>query len=207
MGGDSTAENKFQSTPPARGATSSFFIALFRPPDFNPRPPRGGRRHTDKASMQANKISIHAPREGGDQRVQPGSDRSKISIHAPREGGDPAFRSTVHHGPPYFNPRPPRGGRPRHAGAPDGLPAISIHAPREGGDAGGKDGCLRSCDFNPRPPRGGRPSLWGLPCFMPANFNPRPPRGGRLLYLVLRPVHAAISIHAPREGGDHSWPP
>ena len=35
-----------------------------------------------------------------------------ISIHAPREGGDPGDPQ----GPPweiYFNPRPPRGGRPQ----------------------------------------------------------------------------------------------
>ena len=58
---------------------------------------------------------------------------STISIHAPREGGDypssalPSDRT-------YFNPRPPRGGRPSDHG--DAVPGrtISIHAPREGGD-------------------------------------------------------------------------
>ena len=34
------------------------------------------------------KISIHAPREGGDVRVRKGSHTMLISIHAPREGGD-----------------------------------------------------------------------------------------------------------------------
>ena len=33
-------------------------------------------------------ISIHAPREGGDQATEKLSDNSEISIHAPREGGD-----------------------------------------------------------------------------------------------------------------------
>ena len=33
----------FQSTPPARGATSQFFGLLWAIIDFNPRPPRGGR--------------------------------------------------------------------------------------------------------------------------------------------------------------------
>ena len=56
----------FQSTPPARGATS---------------------RHHE--SGQGKVISIHAPREGGD----PGGECAEvfaivISIHAPREGGD-----------------------------------------------------------------------------------------------------------------------
>ena len=63
-----------------------------------------------------------------------------ISIHAPREGGDDLRRHIVD-APDDFNPRPPRGGRliPLQADAP--LRVISIHAPREGGDKkeGGKD--------------------------------------------------------------------
>ena len=56
--------------------------------NFNPRPPRGGRRQMVRLSMAASDISIHAPREGGDlfpPALLPGS---AISIHAPREGGD-----------------------------------------------------------------------------------------------------------------------
>ena len=79
-------------------------------------------------------ISIHAPREGGDDPEDVRALNCEISIHAPREGGDLTvkrigkikirFQST----PPargatsripivsnrigYFNPRPPRGGRP-----------------------------------------------------------------------------------------------
>ena len=34
------------------------------------------------------KISIHAPREGGDMFLRRGPTYLKISIHAPREGGD-----------------------------------------------------------------------------------------------------------------------
>ena len=33
-------------------------------------------------------ISIHAPREGGDQQYSDGDGAGRISIHAPREGGD-----------------------------------------------------------------------------------------------------------------------
>ena len=57
--------------------------------NFNPRPPRGGRRQMVRLSMAASDISIHAPREGGDRPAEsyiiPDTD---ISIHAPREGGD-----------------------------------------------------------------------------------------------------------------------
>ena len=56
------------------------------------------------------KISIHAPREGGDQTAKDTNSTADISIHAPREGGDT---------PTSF---------------PDRAINISIHAPREGGD-------------------------------------------------------------------------
>ena len=56
----------FQSTPPARGATHSQAYCKYHP-----------------------SISIHAPREGGDERTRSIFSRSRyISIHAPREGGD-----------------------------------------------------------------------------------------------------------------------
>ncbi len=57
-----------------------------------------------------------------------------ISIHAPREGGD---ESGVHIGESstwYFNPRPPRGGRRFDGWSYTLTFDISIHAPREGGD-------------------------------------------------------------------------
>ena len=123
----------FQSTPPARGATALSWWAATAPPNFNPRPPRGGRRR---------EVGLRA-------------DRARISIHAPREGGDfpdPGNGSGIVN----FNPRPPRGGRPtqcvvvyrqikfqstppaRGATLSYSKPAssiiISIHAPREGGD-------------------------------------------------------------------------
>ena len=101
----------------------------------------------------------------------------KISIHAPREGGDliTPKKARVNK---YFNPRPPRGGRlgriekfqselgfqstPPARGATSLPPrlmmifSISIHAPREGGDGRRCFGNAPRMDFNPRPPRGGR---------------------------------------------------
>ena len=145
----------FQSTPPARGATQigniiklhigisihapreggdhTTFARLLVYADFNPRPPRGGRRHIARYKLLMRNfnprsprggrlhpllkcfrnvlfqstppargatslamllcvpvdISIHAPREGGDQRVTRSISAAQISIHAPREGGDP----------------------------------------------------------------------------------------------------------------------
>ena len=61
----SREQSIFQSTPPARGATT-LKRALYVP--FT--------------------ISIHAPREGGDYISLPYAYPTQISIHAPREGGD-----------------------------------------------------------------------------------------------------------------------
>ena len=41
------------------------------------------------------KISIHAPREGGDRDFKSMDKRVVISIHAPREGGDFKSRFTL----------------------------------------------------------------------------------------------------------------
>ena len=122
---------------------------------FNPRPPRGGRPRVSP-STEVRKISIHAPREGGDlspvvtapeevtfqstppargatTTAEPEAAEQVISIHAPREGGDEKFDSIE-----------------------NGYNQISIHAPREGGDRPTMR-CLRPLkNFNPRPPRGGR---------------------------------------------------
>ena len=101
----------FQSTPPARGATSGSCRYPRRSQNFNPRPPRGGRLIPVLSTSVQPTISIHAPREGGDWRSSP---------------------------PPtwwlYFNPRPPRGGRRDVTVTAAPVYAISIHAPREGGD-------------------------------------------------------------------------
>ena len=56
-----------------------------------------------------------------------------ISIHAPREGGD-ENQSCCTGVPENFNPRPPRGGRLFRLYLKLEVKAISIHAPREGGD-------------------------------------------------------------------------
>ena len=77
----------FQSTPPARGATT---MAQWLRSNWN--------------------ISIHAPREGGDTTAVKEGSKWTISIHAPREGGD-AQNIPDDLKDRDFNPRPPRGGR------------------------------------------------------------------------------------------------
>ena len=57
----------------------------------------------------------------------------RISIHAPREGGDAVGGLAVDKV-CNFNPRPPRGGRLDCIHSTPETITISIHAPREGGD-------------------------------------------------------------------------
>ena len=169
--------------------------------NFNPRPPRGGRRALAWSACADLDFNPRPPR-----------------------GGRRRWFSFLCMGPLHFNPRPPRGGRPRGA-FPDMTPEpISIHALLAEGDADaedqsaerkefqstpssrratGKTNALQLSDalfqstpssrrathrrasansgtayFNPRPPRGGR-RLCAQCVSCPEYFNPRPPRGGR----------------------------
>ena len=83
---------------------------------------------------------------------------------------------------PYFNPRPPRGGRPSRQSS----------------------CCWCSSYFNPRPPRGGRP-IFKKKTTAKTYFNPRPPRGGRRDGTVPAGRCRTISIHALREEGDGTF--
>ena len=84
------ANIKFQSTPPAWGATSRRSLGRSFLYDFNPRPRMGSDLASSTSAKHGFTISIHAPRMGSDQEY----DR--------REGY-----------PEYFNPRPPHGERLR----------------------------------------------------------------------------------------------
>ena len=77
----------FQSTPPARGATSSAFWGWCSS-DISIHAPREGGDYVSDTYNVATGISIHAPREGGDGINDMTKEICDISIHAPREGGD-----------------------------------------------------------------------------------------------------------------------
>ena len=105
-----TTMRKFQSTLPARGATTTF----------------------SDIYMRAN-ISIHAPREGSDPPPQGrGLLRHHFNPRSPR--GERPRQTPSAHSRPHFNPRSPRGERRAGTGPKGGTAAISIHAPREGSD-------------------------------------------------------------------------
>ena len=150
-----------------------------RPRDFNPRPPRGGRRSASSGGAFVQAFQSTPPARGATS----GKPTLKIydlviSIHAPREGGDVLQVAAVHLF-KHFNPRPPRGGRPHVFRPLPGLPVISIHAPREGGDDYMEQGYSEKEAISIHAPREGGDC------------------GGFPDGCVLK-----ISIHAPREGGD-----
>ena len=148
--------HRFQSTPPARGATCWRGASAYLCPYFNPRPPRGGRR-TQNASFGAFNLFQSTPPARG----------ATISL-------------SIKHSIGLFQSTPPARGATRARIPLHPSFGISIHAPREGGD--GKTSSRRMSEkyFNPRPPRGGRHPLLFHPSGRVRNFNPRPPRGGRL---------------------------
>ena len=124
---------RFQSTPPARGATDGILRGSGRLAISIHAPREGGDIITAPCLRQSPFISIHAPREGGDGFALITVWNIWISIHAPREGGDFYFLRSRHER-HDFNPRPPRGGRPDYESITFWQSIISIHAPREGGD-------------------------------------------------------------------------
>ena len=124
----------FQSTPPARGATALSTICA---PCciFQSTPPARGATVLQGAGRFARLISIHAPREGGDPVFVALPAPSKLFQSTPPARGATANRVYLSPSNQHFNPRPPRGGRPRSGDSDRGQSRISIHAPREGGDA------------------------------------------------------------------------
>ena len=147
--------HRFQSTPSARRAT---FSRSYRSTYSQFQSTPSARRATVF-------IGIHRTGHG-------------ISIHALREEGD-SKDGTIAGGAKNFNPRPPRGGRPKQQNyfIPRQVFQSTPSARRATLSSAAKP--RRASNFNPRPPRGGRRTAAGPRGRAAKNFNPRPPRGGR----------------------------
>ena len=127
-----TKLSTFQSTRPARGATSSTQLIQL-PYEISIHAPREGRDDAAKKRVgNVLSISIHAPREGRDWYPIARVKKVIISIHAPREGRDAKTLPIIER------------------------ICISIHAPREGRDRSISSVWLSRFNFNPRAPRGAR---------------------------------------------------
>ena len=147
----------FQSPHPVRGATGSRSCWPPSQCHFNPRTPRGVRLAPHAGEGAAILISIHAPREGCDtiNQLRMAFQIQFQSTH-PARGATVCRRATMDVF-TCFNPRTPRGVRPRRSAKPSWpLPFqsthpargateigfddftyafyVSIHAPREGCD-------------------------------------------------------------------------
>ena len=127
-------KQRFQSTLPVGGATSSashkiadllyfnprspwgerptFWRNLHICANFNPRSPWGERPLLFQNVPGAVCISIHAPRGGSDSKSEGAKLRTSISIHAPRGGSDEHFKQFCGEN-THFNPRSPWGERLR----------------------------------------------------------------------------------------------
>ena len=102
----------FQSTLPARGATTSFILLMLRWMDFNPRSPHG-ERHPDYFDLGCfDKFQSTLPARGATQWTASNFRCLGISIHAPRTGSDDEQRRT-RAAAKDFNPRSPHGERLR----------------------------------------------------------------------------------------------
>ena len=162
----------------ARGATPAGRCCKDGTGNFNPRPPRGGRRPGVGRLWRGDHISIHAPREGGDLRTGVALGQNLISIHAPREGGDRFLVAGLgrHE---HFNPRPPRGGRPKMDSIADSTTPNFNPRPPRGGRQKVTKSVASTAEFQSTPPaRGATPRWYSYPVEID-HFNPRPPRGGR----------------------------
>ena len=215
---------RFQSTHPARGATTPS-TAVSRPRVISIHAPREGCDATPSQhpAAQSGFQSTH-PARGATPHRPGGTAQPLISIHAPREGCDFFLTDILFHQNNFnprtprgvrralqrrhgtvgwhFNPRTPRGVRLLKYYLPIREKEISIHAPREGCDMGMT--CIDRTDehFNPRTPRGVRLGANQVNRG-PFNFNPRTPRGG-----PRRPLHSSAitsifqSTH-PARGATH----
>ena len=211
----------FQSTPPARGATSQEptsehqpSISIHAPREggdlrtkvryrlyegFQSTPPARGATAINIKDNTHSGISIHAPREGGDFAATDDLHGLIISIHAPREGGD--SKSIRKPAPTLrFQSTPPARGATAINIKDNTHSGISIHAPREGATGGCKRRDNTETKISIHAPREGGDVNFGIEKKVYYYFNPRPPRGGRLPAAVPAQADVDFNPRPPRGG-------
>ena len=216
----------FQSTRPARGATTRSSLNLVSHVFQSTRPARGA---TTSATHSSNIccVSIHAPRAGRDRPSLYSAARlSSFNPRAPRGArlrkggasyGDIAFQSTrpargatkaaraIRVDDLFQSTRPARGATYTHRRYLIDL-IVSIHAPRAGRDCPDHVAKARGTRFNPRAPRGARPEDRFQDIAASKFQSTRPARGATACEMSRR-ARYRVSIHAPRAGRDGfgSW--
>ena len=184
---------------PRAGSDTNASTIPSMPSYFNPRSPRGERPSRQRQPQAGRTFQSTLPARGATGSQHTGLVQTLISIHAPREGSDCHGRGTRWRQ-ADFNPRSPRGERPRQRRTPRRSHGISIHAPREGSDfshfeqsslflfqstlpaRGATRDWLLTCPSltfqSTLPARGATPYVSGF-AVMTFYFNPRSPRGER----------------------------
>ena len=199
----SLMHNTFQSTLPARGATSASTAGDGHTSRFQSTLPARGATGTISTGGKVVAISIHAPRTGSDLHVQAVTGAGRLSFQStlPARGAT-FYQNSMPDNSFYFNPRSPHGERLLHEAPRAHQWSISIHAPRTGSDGKGPKKDQKNLDFNPRSPHGERRHLRRVWAYRDQHFNPRSPHGERRIYTHDDGTIVVISIHAPRTGSD-----
>ena len=176
--GRSDGANEFQSTLPARGATTSSPASCCRRCHFNPRSPHGERLFINSRKSFASGFQSTLPARGATGMNQ------RLSLAE-------AFQSTL-----------PARGATTQAVMQASFLLISIHAPRTGSDPCTAIIATFSASFQSTLP------ARGATCSVSASFvrssqfqSTLPARGATILVRQL-PQLFPISIHAPRTGSD-----
>ena len=170
--------------------------------NFNPRPPRGGRRILVFIRVVKMEFQSTPPARGATSKGQDRPKKQAISIHAPREGGDQQNTHSQQQDRLFQSTPPARGATILITGAIIQPITFQSTPPARGATFIDEVSLIWDNHFNPRPPRGGRRQprvqLWST-----GLFQSTPPARGATQSQAAQP-HApgAISIHAPREGGD-----
>ena len=125
---------RFQSTLPARGATTAWCLST-KTANFNPRSPQGERPVHSSVTPSLSNFNPRSP-----QGERHGHKRRLCVLD-------------------HFNPRSPQGERHVLMQRYKNGDPISIHAPRKGSDFQISDFVLDLSYFNPRSPQGERPPL------------------------------------------------
>ena len=176
-------QKEFQSTLPARGATTTSCTTYRRTLHFNPRSPHGERLMTSHPSSVASGFQSTLPARGATISGTPYKQTSDISIHAPRTGSDPFSVPTCWNG-THFNPRSPHGERRWKTNDCFAVGKFQSTLPARGATRSALGITRKQADFNPRSPHGERPLCLRHPGASPLHFNPRSPHGERLARLA-----------------------
>ena len=94
---------------PREGGDYAHSLILPSLSDFNPRPPRGGRRISLSRRSTARNFNPRPPRGGRLRQVRRRRGEQSISIHAPREGGDRRTLESVRSSSRFQSTPPARG--------------------------------------------------------------------------------------------------